>query len=141
MNEDIIKGSFTRYVEKALKRSKRDYIKKQQRWERMEVPAEVEPLDSKEETGEEVETALVKAPEEMPWEAEMIKISMRVCLGEPLWTAFSCLTDFEVLVVFAKVYRGFTFAEIGMVMGEKAEKIASSYSYARKKMKKGWKKE
>ena len=56
-------------------------------------------------------------------------------------TAFSCLTDFEVLVVFAKVYRGFTFAEIGMVMGEKAEKIASSYSYARKKMKKGWKKE
>ena len=40
MNEDVIKGSFTRYVEKALKRSKRDYIKKQQRWERMEVPAE-----------------------------------------------------------------------------------------------------
>jgi len=113
MNEDVIKGSFTRYVEKALKRSKRDYIKKQQRWERMEVPAEVEPLYSKEETGEEVETALVKAPEEMPWEAEMIKTSMRVCLGEPLWTAFSCLTDFEVLVVFAKVYRGFTFAEKG----------------------------
>lgn len=66
MNEDIIKGSFTRYVETALKRSKRDYIKKQQRRERMEVPAEVEPLDSKEETGEELETALVKAPEEMP---------------------------------------------------------------------------
>ena len=43
--------------------------------------------------------------------------------------------------MFAKVYRGFTFAEIGMVMGEKAEKIASSYSYARKKTKKGWKKE
>lgn len=71
----------------------------------------------------------------------MIKTSMRVCLGELLWTAFSCLMDFEVLVVFAKVYRGFTFAEIGMVMGEKVEKIASSYSYARKKMKKGWKKE
>ena len=34
MNEDVIKGSFTRYVEKALKRSKRDYVKKQQRRER-----------------------------------------------------------------------------------------------------------
>lgn len=78
MNEDVIKGSFTRYVEKALKRSKRDYIKKQQRWERMEVPAEVEPLYSKEETGEEVETALVKTPEEMPWEAEdFVRIFIR----------------------------------------------------------------
>lgn len=141
MNEDIIKGSFTRYVETALKRSKRDYIKKQQKRERMEVPAEMEPLNSIEETGEELDAALLKAPEEIPWEAGMIKNSMRVCLGEPLWTAFSCLTDFEVLVVFAKVYRRFTFAEIGMVMGEKAEKIASSYSYARKKMKKGWEKE
>lgn len=141
MNEDIIKGSFTRYVETALKRSKRDYIKKQQKRERMEVPAEMKLLNSIEETGEELDAALLKAPEEIPWEAGMIKTSMRVCLGEPLWTAFSCLTDFEVLVVFAKVYRRFTFAEIGMVMGEKAEKIASSYSYARKKMKKGWEKE
>lgn len=62
----------------------------------------------------------------------MIKTSMRVCLGEPLWTAFSCLTDFEVLVVFAKVYRGFTFAEIGMVMGEKAEKLTVSRRSARR---------
>lgn len=140
MNEDTIKGSFTRYVETALKRSKRDYIKKQQRRERMEEPVDMEQLRSEDQTGEETGIDFLRNPEEMPWEAEIIRRSMRICLEGSLWTMFSCLTDFEVMVVFAKVYRRLTFAEIGMVMGERAEKVADSYSYARKKMKKGWKK-
>lgn len=140
MDEDIIKGSFTRYVETALKRSKRDYIKKQQRKERVEEPVDMERLYSEDETGEETGTDFLWVPEEMPWEADVIRHSMKICLGESLWIAFSCLTDFEVVVVFAKVYRRLTFAEIGIEMGERTEKVADSYSYARKKMKKGWKK-
>ena len=140
MNEDVIKGSFTRYVETALKRSKRDYIKKQQRRERMEEPVDMEKLYPEDETGKETGTDFLRNPEEMPWEAGIIRRSMRICLGGAIWKAFSCLTDFEVVVVFAKVYRRLTFAEIGMVMGQRAEKVADSYSYARKKMKKGWKK-
>ena len=140
MNEDIIKGSFTRYVETALKWSKRDYIKKQQRKGMMEEPVDIEQLYPEDEMEEETRTDFLRAPEEMSWEAEEIRHSMRICLGESLWTAFSCLTDFEVVVVFAKVYRRFTFAEIGDVMGQKSGKIADCYSYARKKMKKGWKK-
>lgn len=49
---------------------------------------------------------------------------------------FNRLTDREILIVYLKVFKELTFVQIGKYMGESWQRIASSYTYARKKIEK-----
>ena len=139
--EDLVKGRFTKYLETAVDRSRRDYIKKEQMRTLREVPQEMEAFEygPKEPEMEPIETCL-ESMEDISWETDAIRQHMKECLDVRLWKSLAALTDTEFQVVYAKVYRQLTFVEIGNILEERPEKIANTYSYARKKIKKGWEK-
>ncbi len=139
--EDLVKGRFTKYLETAVDRSRRDYIKKEQMRTLREVPQEMEAFEygPKEPEMEPIETCL-ESMEDISWEPDVIRQHMKECLDVRLWKSLAALTDTQLQVVYAKVYRQLTFAEIGNILEERPEKIANTYSYARKKIKKGWEK-
>lgn len=139
--EDLVKGRFTKYLETAVDRSRRDYIKKEQMRTLREMPQEMEAFEygPKEPDMEPVETCL-ESMEDISWEPDIIRQHMKECLDVRLWKSLAALTDTELQVVYAKVYRQLTFAEIGNILEERPVKIANTYSYARKKIKKGWEK-
>lgn len=137
--EEIIRYCFTKYVETALDRARRDYMKKDQRRNGMEVSSETELLLSIQQEGEDKEGFLSQDMiSAIPWEPETIKAYLKELVDERMLAALSYLTDTELLIVFAKVFRQMTFRNIAEVMGWDWKKVASSYSYARKKLKKGW---
>lgn len=139
--EDLVKGRFTKYLETAVDRSRRDYIKKEQMRTLREVSKEMEAFEygPKEPEMEPIETCL-ESMEDISWEPDIIRQHMKECLDVRLWKSLAALTDTQLQVVYAKVYRQLTFAEIGNILEERPEKIANTYSYARKKIKKGWEK-
>lgn len=140
-NEDFVKGHFTKYLEKAVDRSRRDYLRKERERTRKEVSMETEIVEYwLDETEMVCVEDWLEAIERVSWEPEVIRHRLKEWLDIGLWKRMAVLTDLELQVVFAKVFRQLTFAEIGDIMGQRMEKIADCYSYARKKMKKGWKK-
>jgi len=141
INEDFVKGRFTRYLETAVDRARRDYIEKERVRIWREMAKEVETQEYYLETSEMgiIEDGL-EMMEKIPWEPDLIRQHMKECLEVRLWNCLTVLTDTELQVVYAKVYRQLTFAEIGNILEEKPGKIADTYSYARKKIKKGWEK-
>ena len=140
-NEDFVKGRFTKYLEKAVERSRRDYLRKEQEQTWKEVPKETEIVEYQ---LEETEMACVadwmEEVERVSWEPEVIRLQLKEWLDMRLWKSMDILTDLELQVVFAKAFRQLTLVEIGNIMGQKPKKIADSYSYARKKIRKEWKK-
>lgn len=101
-----------------------------------EVLKEMEFLEygPKEPEMEPIENCL-ESVEDISWESDLIRKYMKEYLGVRLWNCLTVLTDTELQVVYAKVYRQLTFAEIGNILREKPGKIADTYSYARKKIK------
>ena len=73
-NEDFIKGRFTRYLEKAVDRSRRDYSRKEREKTWREMPTETEILEWRLEESEMacVEDCL-EAMEGVSWEPEVIR--------------------------------------------------------------------
>ena len=137
--EGIIRYCFTKYVETALDRARRDYMKKDQRRNGMEVSAESELLFSIQQEDKDKEGFLSQEMiSAVPWRAEAIKSFLKELVDERMLAALSYLTDTELLIVFAKVFRQMAFRNIAEVMGGDWKKVASSYSYARKKLRKGW---
>ena len=140
-NEDFVKGRFTKYLEKAVDRARKDYLRKERERIWKEVSMETEIVEYQLEETEMVCVAdWMEAIEGVSWEPKVIRQQLKEWLDMRLWKSMAVLTDLELQVVFAKVFRQLTFAEIGDIMGRKPGKIADCYSYARKKMKKGWKK-
>lgn len=75
----------------------------------------------------------------LPAGTEASQIRSWIC-GQTQWNlahAFQRLNDREVVIVYLKVFEKLTFAEIGEKLGEDWKKTASSYTYARKKLRKG----
>lgn len=139
--EEIIKNCFTKYVETALNRARRDYMKKEQKRNGIEIMSEPDLLFVIQQGAEEKDELLsLDRVEKIPWKPEVISSFLREIVDERMLITLSCLTDTELLIVFAKVFRQMTFIDIAELMGWEWEKVASSYSYARKKMKKGWEK-
>lgn len=136
--DDLVKGRFTRYVETAVKRSRKDYINREQK--RKELSADLEIWEEAGEDQPDIAGYNQEGAEKVSWETEEIKGYLRDCLDSGMWNSLSCLTDLELQVVFAKVFRELTFTEIGKILRCRPEKIADTYSYARKKIRKGWKK-
>lgn len=137
--DEIIRNYFTKYVETALDRTRRDYIKRKQKLDGMEIVSEPEHLFSMQpgETDQEG-MATPDMIHGIHWEPEAVRLYLEEMVDNRMMAALSCLTDTELLIVFAKVFRQMTFKEIADMMGWESNKVASSYSYARKKMKKGW---
>ena len=137
--DEIIRNHFTKYMETALDRARRDYIKRKQKLDGMEIVSEPEQLLSMQQG--ETDQEGMAAPDMIhgiPWEPGAVRLFLEEMVDDRMMAALSCLTDMELLVVFAKVFRQMTFKDIAGVMGWDPIKVASSYSYARKKMKKGW---
>ena len=139
--DEIIRNYFTKYVETALNRARCDYIKKGKKRSDMEVISEPDLLFLIQLDGRDKEGALsLEMADEISWKPEAVKLYLKESVDDRMLIALSCLTDTELLIVFAKVFRQMTFMDIGDTMGLDWKKVASSYSYARKKMMKGWEK-
>lgn len=136
--EDFVRGRFTRYLETAMDRSRRDYLKREKERVWKEVPKETELLECWPRDFE-MESAK-NCLEGLSWEPEVVRQCLKEWLDSRLWKCVAALTDLEIQVVFAKVFWQLTLAEIAEKMGIETQKAASVYSYARKKMKKRWEK-
>lgn len=136
-NNNSVKFCFTKYIKTALMRSRRDYINKMQKIECQEELTEPELLYGK---TEDLEWDVINLEEinHIPWNAEEIEKYLSERVSERMWKTLSVLKEEELLIVYAKVFRQLSFAEIGQQLGIEWKKIASVYSYARKKMRKGW---
>lgn len=137
--DELIKGRFTKYVETAIKRARRDYIKELEKQNRLEELTEPDRLmPERVNDGSEMEVCITELTERIPWEPEAIRLFLKMQTDAGMEDVLSRLTDREIVIVFAKVFREMTFMEIGNIMGLEGKSVASVYSYARKKMKKGW---
>lgn len=137
-NEDSIKYRFTRYVLVALKRAKKDYIQREIQisgHESLSDELYLEPsfdiTDGKPFLWEEAET--------IPVTSNTVREYMESQVDEAGKAALDMLTATEVLVVYLKIFRQMTYAEIGDRLDMDWKKAGSIYTYARKKMQKGWK--
>lgn len=132
--DGAVRGSFTRYLESALKRNRRDYENKEKKRLMVEEVTEPEQLSAM--TEAEPEENPLQAAMEVPWEPETIRAYMSAWVSEDMQWNFAALTDDEIVIVFAKVFCQLMFKEIGDILKQDWRKVASSYSYARKKLKK-----
>lgn len=135
--EEQVEACFSKYVETAIKRARRDYMIKEYKQEAIEQLSGLEVILNME-GSENQEWNLSEDIENVPWEAEAIHAYMDKIIGNKMEKLLHRLTDDEMVIVFAKVYRQCTFVEISQIMGVKWQKVASSYYYALKKLKKGW---
>ena len=144
MNKDheSMKGQFIRYLDTALKRARKDYVRKGLRISSYEEPADPEWIGP---DGwydlDEVIRREVDPVGDVPWEAGAVKEYLSEMIDAQMWSVLSELTDKELLIVFAKVFRGLTISEIAQILNEDCSRVSDIYSYARRKMKKGWMKD
>ena len=132
-NDEKLKNIFTRYLETAVMRTRNTYIKRQKGGMEELIGPEI------------LQEILVNRPTKncvimnnLPnsWNSRKIRSWMKGNLDEPLCRAIECLTDFEIILVYAKVIEQMTFIEIATFLKMDWQKIASAYTYARKKVKK-----
>jgi len=131
----ILKYYFTKYVEVAVGRAKKDYLNKQKYHGQWEIPTEPEILQEMMCKGDpwiwEADMA------EIPWNAKVIRNYLKDEADDTMRPIFACLSDQEIIVVYAKIFREMSYAEIGALIEVSGEKAASIYAYAKKKMKEG----
>lgn len=131
--DEIIKYSFTKYVDVAVMRARKDYINKEKKHADME---ELSELDVNLRKTEEAEHD--QAGELLSLDPEQITFHLSRFIGTRMYHCLECLTASEIQIVYLKVFQGCTFVEIGETLKMDWKKVASVYSYARRKMQKGW---
>lgn len=134
-NEESVKYCFTKYVEVALGRCRKDFLKKRMYYGQWEIPMEPEMLQ--EAVREKRGWNWYPGIKEIPWDARLIRAYLKDEVADDKRAILAGLSDREVLVVFARVFWELSYAEIGAMLGVSGEKATSIYSYAKKKMKKG----
>ena len=135
-----IKYQFTKYVQVALERKRKAYLYKEYKRETKELFKE-EQLNSIPILMEDsLKLQSLEREYQMPWDAKRIREYLLEQTGEEWKKYLSVLTDRELLILYAKVFSEFNFTEIGSIMGLDKKRIAASYAYARKKMRKERKK-
>ncbi|MFR5631479.1 MAG: hypothetical protein ACLUFH_00590 [Monoglobales bacterium] len=135
--EEQLISCFSKYVKTAIKRARRDYLSKIHQTDNEEYLTGDEIISYYEE-GTDCERMLPEEIECVPWEAESIRIYLKEQIDEKLNRHLWHLTDNELIILFARVYCQYPFLIIAQRMGQKQEKVASSYYYALKKLKKRW---
>lgn len=136
--EENIRYHFTGYVLAALKRARRDYICRKMKIDEHESALE-ETLPEPSFDGADNQPFSWEETEQIPLTPDAARQYLESQVGESGKAALSSLTDTEILVVFMKVFRQFTYAQIGAYLGMDWKKAGSVFDYAKKKMKKGWK--
>lgn len=137
-NEDIIKYRFTSYILVALQRAKKDYIRREieiNGHESLSAELCLEPLVDSSDSS----LFLWEEAEYIPLKPKAVREYMDSQVDEAGKAALDTLTETEVLVVYMKIFRQMTYAEIGNRLDMDWKKAGSIYTYARKKMQKGWK--
>ncbi len=140
--EDITRYRFTKYVQTALERKRNAYLQKEYKRNQAEELMAPEDLlnlaplllEHEEKNGSQ------EREHQMSWDAKEIRSYLAEQAGRVWEGRLSVLTDRELLILYAKIFRGLDFEEIGAIMGIDGKQAASSYAYARKKMKKERKK-
>lgn len=135
--DEQIKSCFSKYVKTAIKRARRDCLLKKYKTDSVEYLVGSEVISNCND-GVESEWMLLEEIENVSWEAEPIRAYLENCVGEKLNDRLNCLTDYEIIVLFARVLCQYPFLVIGQKLGQRREKVASAYYYALKKIKKGW---
>lgn len=139
--DQAVKASFTSYLESAVRRNRRDFEDKEKKRQMAEEVMEPEQLNALTGTEAAWEEDPLQTAGTIPWEPEAIRTYLSMQVSEKTCKYLVALTDDESIILFAKVFRQLTFKEIGDIMERDWRKVASSYSYARKKLMKGWRDE
>ena len=133
--DEILKYSFTKYIDVALLRAKKDYISKEMKRGAVE---EVTDLDVKIRS---LKVAPEPQPEVLSLNPHRIRQYLSGTVDQRMEQCLTMLTDKELQIVYLKVFFHYAFIEIGEILSIDWKKVASIYSYARKKMQKGWRKD
>lgn len=137
-NHDEIRYRFTKYVETAVKRTRGHYIEREMKRTDWEILVE--------------DTYQIVNPENIQVEQIFNTLSQEhIRLADAMkirsvWDQYTDgalrtevlkLKDRELIVLFAKVYEGLTFSDIGEIIHMDANTVSNIYNYVRKKLKKG----
>ena len=139
--EKTIKYQFTKYVQVALERKRKAYLHKEYKRETEELFKEDQLNSISILMEDSLRLRSLEREYQMPWDAKQIRAYLLEQTGEEWKKCLSVLTDRELLILYAKVFRELNFTEIGSTMGLDKKRIAASYAYARKKMRRERKKD
>lgn len=134
--DDILRCCFTSYLWVTLKRARNEYIKKEIRMSERESLIEDLSLDMELEIADD-RPKLWEDAERIPLTPEAVRLYLDNQVSDGLKAALDTLTEQEILVVYMKVIKEMTHAEIGSVLGTDWVKAGSTFAYAKKKMIKG----
>ena len=136
-----IKYQFTKYVQVALERKRKAYLHKEYKRATEELFELEEQLNSIPILMEDsLRLRSLEREYQMPWDAKQIRAYLLEQTGGEWKKCLSVVTDRELLILYAEVFGGLNFTEIGCIMGLDKKRIAASYAYARKKMRRERKK-
>lgn len=136
-----IKYQFTKYVQVALERKRKAYLHKEYKRETEELFKEDQLNSISILMEDSLRLRSLEREYQMPWDAKQVREYLLEQTEEEWKKCLSVLTDRELLILYAKVIREFNFKEIGAIMGIDKKRIATSYAYARKKMRRERKKD
>ena len=136
-----IKYQFTKYVQVALERKRKAYFHKEYKRETEELFKEDQLNSISILMEDSLRLRSLEREYQMPWDAKQVREYLLEQTEEEWKKCLSVLTDRELLILYAKVIREFNFKEIGAIMGIDKKRIATSYAYARKKMRRERKKD
>lgn len=135
--EEVIKLCFSKYVKTAIERSRRDYLKKE--YIRQYKETITDPDELQYQNGD-MKTEIYffdQLSNEVALNVKVIRKYLSSQISGEMEALLSVLSDLEIVIVYEKVFCQLTFKEIGRRLGLSWKKVASIYSYARKKMKRG----
>lgn len=133
--KDILKYSFTKYLDIAIKRARNYYISKEKRKGLIEELGAEDALFEMPETNMLYDT--YADVEKVDWTSDEVRTFFMERTGENVWEVLSNCKDQELMIAFLKIYKEMTFEEIGKAMGLDWKKAAYVYAYFRRKMKRG----
>lgn len=133
-----IQYQFTKYLETAVKRCRRDYLNKKFRKDKMESPIDIEDFPTFQ--SDDYYWECRDKDMEVPLDITGMMDFLTEHMGEKMWEAQKKLRDVELEILCMRVLKQYSYKEIGVRLHMSEKQAASVYNYAKKKLGKELKK-
>ncbi|ANU45014.1 sigma-70 family RNA polymerase sigma factor [Enterocloster clostridioformis] len=128
--KDETQYQFTKYLETAVKRCRRDYLNKKFRKDKMESPMDIEDFQTLQ-SGYSYREYWDKDME-VPLDITDMMDFLTEHMGEKMWEAQKKLRDVELEILCMRVLKQYSYKEIGVRLHMSEKQAASVYNYAKR---------
>lgn len=138
--ENILEYAFTKYVETSVIRARNHYLKRLFSVLDWECLSENEAIHEAFSVLKQQEINIDNL-QNISWNPDDIRAYLKNILDYKFVRALKKLNDVELQIVYARVYREMSFADMEKILKMDKKQITKKYSYARKKLRKELKKD